>query len=208
MSKNKILNVVANQAASCIACDLSNTRTNSVFGRGNIDSDLVLLGEAPGYWEDQEGRPFVGRSGKLLDEMADEAGLNDYYICNICKCRPPDNRKPTSDEMDACKTFLIRQLDIIRPRVIVALGATAMEGLLGPGPGVGARRGKWHRWCGIPGSGVLVRVSYHPAFILRSPSKRNDVMKDLKSVKEFLYSEGQIDAKFNKTNSKKIQLLR
>jgi uracil-DNA glycosylase len=136
--KLQLLEEIAKEVKTCTTCVLHAGRNNTVFARGNPDSPICFIGEAPGRDEDIQGKPFVGRAGKLLDNMIRAMKLDpeDVYICNICKCRPPNNRKPELAEMDACKPFLVRQLDVVRHKVIVALGATATEGLLGPGIGI------------------------------------------------------------------------
>jgi len=179
MTKSELLDSVANGVSQCEGCDLCKSRINPVMHRGNPNAELVFCGEAPGYWEDVNGEPFVGRSGKLLDSMIEAMGYgcDDVYICNICKCRPPNNRKPTPQEMDTCKPFLIKQLDIVKPKAIVALGATAMEGLLGRGEGITKRRGKWDKYNDIP-----TMATFHPACCLRNPASKQDVWKDLREV--------------------------
>jgi DNA polymerase len=181
--KTKLLNVVAKSAAECTSCELHKSRNNSVFSRGSVDSRVAFLGEAPGAHEDEQGLPFVGRSGKLLNNMIATTGLDPdkVYVCNICKCRPPDNRKPTQGEMNSCSEFLKYQLTIVAPKVIVALGSTAVEGLLGPGPGITKRRGKWEEW-----NNIQVMPTFHPSYCLRNPSKKQDVWEDLQKVVEAL----------------------
>lgn len=172
------LAVIAEEAARCTRCGLHETRTKSVFARGNPESPLVFVGEGPGYHEDQEGLPFVGAAGQLLDRMIAAMGFgrDEVYICNVVKCRPPDNRTPKAEEAKACETFLVPQLEIVAPKVIVALGRTAAEnlGCLEPGR---AWRGTWRAWRGIP-----VMPTYHPAFLLRSPEMKKPVWEDLQHV--------------------------
>lgn len=172
------LRVLADEAATCTACRLHEGRTKSVFARGNPAADLVFVGEGPGYNEDVQGSPFVGDAGALLDKMIAAMGYaNDaVYICNVVKCRPPENRTPTPDEALACSTFLVPQLELVRPRVIVALGRTATDGL-GLVPKTGPWRGTWAKWRGIP-----VMPTYHPAFLLRSPDQKRVVWQDLQLV--------------------------
>jgi uracil-DNA glycosylase family 4 len=186
MSKLELLKVIADEAAACTQCDLHKSREKSVFQRGDVNSKIVFVGEAPGAEENQQGLPFVGRAGKLLDAMIVAMGYTreDVYVCNICKCRPPDNRKPSPEEMKTCSPFLVRQLDIVSPRVIVALGATAMEALLGPGEGVTKRRGKWAEW-----NKTKVMVTFHPSYLLRNPSAKEIVKLDLQEVLRFLKEE-------------------
>lgn len=183
MLKKIDLNIIYKKSVSCSNCGLCAGRTNLVFSRGNYNSNLVVVGEGPGYYEDQSGEPFVGKSGRLLDNMIKAMGYKkgDVYICNIVKCRPPDNRKPTRSEMDACLPFLEKQLDIVKPDAIVTLGATATEGLLGAGPGITKRRGKWGNYKEIP-----VMPTYHPSYCLRKPEMKHDVWKDLQEVMRHL----------------------
>lgn len=183
MTKLSLLNEIAVEVVKCTACSLHNTRTQTVFARGNPDSPLVFIGEAPGFNEDQQGLPFVGRAGMLLDNMikAMKFDPKDVYICNINKCRPPNNRKPTEEEMNSCIPFLTRQLDIIKPKVIVTLGGTAAEGLLGFGVGITRRRGKWNVYNKIP-----VMPTFHPSYCLRNPESKKEVWEDLQKVMKFL----------------------
>jgi len=181
--KKDLLKVIVDKVNACTNCDLHQSRNNTVFSRGSVDSKVVLLGEAPGFHEDQQGKPFVGRSGKLLDNMVKAMGLEpeEVYVCNICKCRPPDNRKPTSTEMNSCSEYLKYQLTIVAPEVIVALGSTAVEGLLGPGPGITKRRGIWAEW-----NNIKVMPTFHPSYCLRNPNKKQEVWEDLQKVMEVL----------------------
>lgn len=185
LMSNKIesLKILADQATACNACELHKSRNKSVFSRGDVNAKIVFVGEAPGQDESEQGVPFVGRSGKLLDAMIIAMGLqrDEVYICNICKCRPPDNRKPSSEEMSACKPFLVQQLDFVAPKVIIALGATAVEGLLGSGEGITKRRGKWGLY-----NGIKVMPTFHPAYLLRNPSAKEIVKLDLQEVLKYL----------------------
>lgn len=166
----------------CTRCRLSERRTQIVFGDGNPDADLMFVGEGPGEQEDLRGLPFVGRAGELLTSMI-EKGLGisrrEVYICNIVKCRPPDNRTPLSDEVAACRPFLDGQIDAVRPRVIVALGKPATSLLLGRDVAITKLRGTWHEYRGIP-----VMPTFHPAFVLRqyTPENRRLVWEDLKAA--------------------------
>lgn len=152
-------------AWQCARCPLCQTRTHVVFGQGSVDTDLVFVGEAPGRDEDEQGIPFVGRAGQLLTKMI-EGGLKrpreSVYICNILKCRPPDNRNPQQDEMVLCMPYLRQQLAIIRPKVICALGRVAATALTGLSESMGRLRGRWHEYEGIP-----LMPTYHPAYLLR-----------------------------------------
>jgi len=176
------LQVLADQAAECTRCDLSRGRTKSVFARGTSDTDLVFVGEGPGFHEDEQGVPFVGRAGQLLDRMVAAMGYDrdGVYICNVVKCRPPDNRTPLPTEAAACAHFLVPQLDLVRPKAIVALGRCAAENL-NVVPPAGRWRGIWGDWRGIP-----VMPTYHPAFLLRSPQFKKPVWEDLQEVLKLL----------------------
>lgn len=174
------LKVIADEVAPCTKCRLHETRTQTVFARGNGSSGLCFVGEGPGADEDAQGFPFVGKAGQLLDRMIEAMGLSrdDVYVANIVKCRPPDNRKPETDEMAACVGYLERQLEIIEPEVIVALGATAVQGLLGTTEGITRMRGKWKLYKGR----IAVMPTFHPAYLLRTPTAKRDVWNDLQTV--------------------------
>lgn len=158
----------------CTACRLHETRTNTAFERGNRAADLMFIGEGPGATEDEEGVPFVGASGKLLDRMIESIMFvrDDVYVCNVVKCRPPNNRVPRVDEVRACRGYLEQQIDIVRPKVIVTLGATAMKVLLGISDKIVERRGQWHEY-----RGIHVMPTYHPAYLLREKKERPGDMK-------------------------------
>lgn len=179
------LQVLIDEAATCTRCELHRGRTKSVFARGSPDTDLVFVGEGPGYHEDQQGLPFVGRAGQLLDRMIAAMGYDrdGVYICNVVKCRPPDNRTPLPTEAQACSHFLIPQLELVRPKAIVALGRCAAENLQVVPP-AGRWRGVWGEWRGIP-----VMPTYHPAFLLRSPQFKKPVWEDLQAVLKVLNRE-------------------
>lgn len=172
------LDELAKEAAQCRACDLYQGRGQSVFARGTADAELVFVGEGPGRDEDQQGIPFVGQAGQLLDRMiaAMHFGRDEVYICNVVKCRPPENRTPVDDEVNACERFLVAQLELVAPKVIVALGKSAAQAL-----GISIEstqwRGKWHQWHAIP-----IIATYHPAFLLRSPQHKRVVWEDLQEV--------------------------
>jgi uracil-DNA glycosylase family 4 len=174
------LDAIREDLGDCQRCKLCKGRKTIVFGSGNPHAELVFVGEGPGADEDAQGLPFVGRAGQLLTEMI-EKGMKiprpDVYICNIIKCRPPENRKPEKDEVAACRQFVERQIDAIRPRVICALGATAAETMLETKESMGRLRGRWFEFRGIP----LV-VTYHPAFLLRDPTRKRDTWEDLKLI--------------------------
>ena len=179
------LKVLADEAATCERCELHRGRTKSVFARGTPNTDLVFVGEGPGYHEDQQGEPFVGRAGQLLDRMIAAMGYDrdGVYICNVVKCRPPENRTPLPTEAQACSHFLIPQLELVRPKAIVALGRCAAENLRCVPP-AGRWRGIWGEWRGIP-----VMPTYHPAFLLRSPQFKKPVWEDLQEVLKVLNRE-------------------
>ena len=174
------LEVLAAEAASCSRCGLHAERKQAVFARGTGSSGLCFVGEGPGADEDEEGFPFVGKAGQLLDKMIEAMGFgrDEVYVCNIVKCRPPKNRKPEPDEMAACLPYLAEQLELIDPKVIVALGATAVEGLLGVGGGITRLRGNWRLYKGK----VAVMPTFHPAYLLRTPEAKRDVWQDLQEV--------------------------
>jgi DNA polymerase len=173
------LTVLANEAASCTACRLHEGRTKSVFARGSASAVVAFVGEGPGYHEDQSGKPFVGPAGQLLDKMIAAMGLgpDEIYVCNVVKCRPPENRTPEPEEAVACSRFLQAQLELVRPRVIVALGRSASEGLGCSEPGARGWRGTWSTWNGVP-----VMSTFHPAYLLRSPEQKRPVWNDLQAV--------------------------
>lgn len=162
---------------ACTACGLRKTCTQTVFGIGDETADWLLVGEAPGADEDARGEPFVGQAGKLLDNMLAAIGLRrgeDVYIANAVKCRPPENRTPTPEETAICRPYLERQIELVRPRLIVALGRPAAQTLLQEDVKIGAARGKLHDYRGIP-----LIVSYHPAYLLRTPQDKARAWEDL-----------------------------
>ena len=163
----------------CTRCKLHKGRNKLVFGDGNPKAQLVFVGEGPGADEDMQGLPFVGRAGKLLTQMIEAMGLkrSDVYICNVVKCRPPDNRTPEPDEVAACSPYLLRQVDVINPKVIVCLGAVAAKTLLNTTRGITSFRGEWLEW-----RGRKLMATYHPAYLLRNPPAKADVWKDLQKV--------------------------
>jgi len=163
----------------CTRCKLHKGRNKIVFGDGNPKAQLVFVGEGPGADEDMQGLPFVGRAGKLLTQMIEAMGLqrSDVYICNVVKCRPPENRAPEPDEVAACSPFLMRQIDSIHPKVIVCLGATAAKTILNTTRGISQFRGEWLEW-----RGHKLMATYHPAYLLRNPPAKADVWKDLQKV--------------------------
>lgn len=176
------LSVLADAVAGCTKCELHKTRTQTVFFRGSPDAELCFVGEGPGADEDAQGEPFVGKAGQLLDKMIAGMGMSrdEVYVANIVKCRPPGNRTPEPIEMATCMPYLTEQLDLVRPKVIVALGATALRGLLGPGDGITKARGTWKLYRGI----IPVMPTFHPAYVLRQPTQevKGHVWSDLKLV--------------------------
>lgn len=174
------LAVLAETVAGCRKCGLHAGRQQTVFARGTGTSGLCFVGEGPGADEDAEGLPFVGVAGQLLDRMIAAMGFSqdEVYVCNIVKCRPPKNRKPEPDEMAACIPFLHEQLELVAPQVIVALGATAVQGLLGTTSGIVRLRGNWRLYRGR----IAVMPTFHPAYLLRTPSAKRDVWQDLRAV--------------------------
>lgn len=167
------------RVAGCDACELHRTRTRTVFGSGSREADLMLIGEAPGADEDRKGEPFVGRAGQLLTAMLGAIGLTreQVYIANILKCRPPGNRDPRAAEVVKCHVYLQRQVALVRPKVILAVGAVAARNLLQRDEPVGRLRGQAHQYRGTP----LV-VTYHPAYLLRSPEQKAKVWMDLQKA--------------------------
>ncbi|HSH96236.1 MAG TPA: uracil-DNA glycosylase [Roseimicrobium sp.] len=188
--KAKAMEELRSRALVCVKCpNLASSRTQVVFGVGNIDTELMFIGEAPGADEDEQGEPFVGKAGQLLTKIIQAMGFerNSIYIANILKCRPDTpgqtsgNRKPTPEEMKTCMPYLHSQIDLIRPKAMVALGATAVEGLFGKTVGITKLRGNWQEFRGIP-----VMPTYHPAYLLRNQlmSEKRKVWEDMLKVLE------------------------
>jgi uracil-DNA glycosylase len=183
---------ISEDIGDCKRCRLHEGRNRIVFGSGNEQARLVFVGEGPGADEDAQGLPFVGRAGQLLTQMiegtAQKEGIplkrQDVYICNVVKCRPPENRTPQPDEMEICGQFLFRQLQTIRPKAICALGSTAAKAILGTKDGVTRLRGKWLQWRDIP-----VIVTYHPSYLLRpyNQNAKKEAWEDLKKVLHYVY---------------------
>jgi DNA polymerase len=166
-------------ATACTKCRLAGTRTQVVYGVGNPNADLMFIGEAPGRDEDIQGKPFVGRAGTLLTDIIKAMKLtrDDVYIANVIKCRPPENRNPEPDEIDACRPFIRRQIEIIKPKVIVTLGKFALQSLMEKSFAITSARGKWLEY-----NGVKVMPTYHPAYLLRTPAAKKEVWQDMKLV--------------------------
>ncbi len=172
------------QAHDCHLCLLSKSRTNVVFGEGDLNADLMFIGEAPGATEDRLGKPFVGRSGELLTKMIEnvlQLKREEVYITNIVKCRPTDNRVPSTTEAHTCQPFLLKQIELIRPKIIVALGGTAYYYLSGDDTPISKVRGTLHKQ-----NDYTLIPTYHPSYLLRNPSAKKDVFEDLKMIKELL----------------------
>jgi DNA polymerase len=173
------LSVIREDLGECTRCKLHKTRNKIVFGDGSGKAKLVFVGEGPGADEDRQGLPFVGRAGKLLTQMIEAMGLqrSEVYICNVVKCRPPENRQPEKDEVAACSPFLFRQLDVLQPKAIVCLGSTAAQTLLQTNRGISQFRGEW-----LDFRGHKMMATYHPAYLLRNPAAKGEVWKDLQKV--------------------------
>jgi len=174
------LRSLAEEVSSCVSCRLCKSRTQTVFSDGSPDAKIMFVGEAPGADEDAQGVPFVGRAGQLLTRMIEDGmGLprRSVYIANVLKCRPPDNRNPEPDEIASCRHFLEKQIELVRPAVLVALGKFAAQFLLGTDEGIMRLRGKWGSWRGIP-----VMPTFHPSFLLRQPASKKDAWEDLLKV--------------------------
>jgi DNA polymerase len=168
------------QVSTCMKCTLGGTRTNFVFGVGNPNATLMLIGEAPGADEDAQGEPFVGRAGQLLNKILEAIRFKreDVYICNILKCRPPGNRKPLPEEAELCLPYLRKQVALVQPRVILCLGLTAAENLLGTRESLGQLRGRILAYEGIP-----LMVTYHPAALLRNPNWKRPTWEDVQALR-------------------------
>ena len=181
--KIEALSKLEEQVRKCTQCDLCKNRTNVVFGVGNPDADLMFVGEAPGYYEDKQGEPFVGKAGQLLTKIIESIGMKrgDVYIANILKCRPPDNRNPNANEIVMCSPHLIRQIEIMRPKIICALGTFAAQTLLDTKETIGRLRGEFFEY-----QSTKFLATYHPAYLLRNPSDKKKVWDDIKKVRDFL----------------------
>ena len=167
------------EVLQCRACPLHRTRRNPVLGEGNPRAILVFVGEAPGAEEDQQGRPFVGKAGELLTRIIKAMGLEreEVYITNVLKCRPPNNRNPRPEEIRACLPFLLRQMEIIKPKLICTLGTFAAQTLLGTQERITSLRGRFHQW-----RGIKVMPTFHPAFLLRNPAYKRLAWEDVKKI--------------------------
>jgi DNA polymerase len=181
--KPSALKLIREDIGDCTRCRLHKGRTNLVFGVGNVNADLMFVGEGPGADEDAQGEPFVGRAGQLLNNMISAMGIKreDVYIANVVKCRPPSNRTPEKDECDTCSPFLMRQIDVIKPKVIVALGAVAAKNLLAVNDSMSNLRGRWYDF-----RDSKLLVTYHPAYLLRDPRQKKEAWKDLQMAMKYL----------------------
>ncbi|MCF6159354.1 MAG: uracil-DNA glycosylase [wastewater metagenome] len=182
-TRTRQLEELRQEMLTCHKCPLNESRTNLVFGTGDPAADLMFVGEAPGRDEDLQGEPFVGRAGQLLNKIIEAIGMkrNDVYIANVLKCRPPGNRNPQPEEIALCMPYLIKQIEIIKPKVLCALGTFAAQTLLDTKASVGTLRGKFHDYKGIP-----MMVTYHPAYLLRNPNDKARVWEDMKKVRDLL----------------------
>lgn len=177
--KKQALAELEKEFKACVLCDLSRTRTQVVFGSGNPEATLLFVGEAPGFDEDRQGKPFVGAAGQLLTKIIEamKLGRTDVYIANCLKCRPPNNRSPLPSEIATCKPILTRQIEIIRPRVICALGKFAAQTLLATQEPISRLRGRFVDW-----NGIKVMPTFHPAYLLRNPGDKKLVWDDMKLI--------------------------
>lgn len=177
------LTALAEEVASCIRCPLHKTRSKTVFSRGNANAKLMIIGEAPGFYEDKQGLPFVGKAGSLLNQMLQSIGMGeeDVYIANVLKCRPPDNRDPAVEEIIQCSSYLAQQIDFIKPGLILALGRFAGQFLANESLPLNRLRHQVRNYKSTP-----FMVSYHPAYLLRNPSDKKKAYVDLRDVKKFL----------------------
>ncbi len=184
LSLPNTLESLQKQAENCHLCELSKSRQKVVFGEGNPHADLLFIGEAPGATEDSNGKPFVGRSGNLLTKMIENVlhvSRSDVYICNIVKCRPSNNQLPTATQAHTCQPYLLKQIELIKPKLIVTLGGTAYHFLTGDETDISKIRGTVHKQ-----NNYTLIPTYHPSYLLRNPSAKKDVFEDLKKVKALM----------------------
>lgn len=191
------LDTLHERICTCMKCPLGKTRTKFVFGVGNPNADIMLIGEAPGADEDRQGEPFVGRAGQLLNKILEAVGLKreEVYICNILKCRPPGNRDPQPLEVEQCEPYLHKQIELVKPRVILALGRIAGQTLLRTGDPLGSLRSQIHNYLGIP-----MIIVYHPAALLRNPNFKKTMWEDMKAFRNYY------DDLLNHKNSKTLRM--
>lgn len=183
LREDETLDQIRENLGECTRCRLATTRKTIVFGQGNLHAELVFVGEGPGADEDEQGLPFVGRAGKLLNRMIEFAGMKreEVYICNIVKCRPPGNRVPEKDEIEACSPFLFRQIATIKPRLVCCLGAPAVRTLLGIKEGITKIRGNFYDF-----AGTKALATVHPAYILRNPREEKILREDFEKIRDYL----------------------
>jgi uracil-DNA glycosylase len=184
LEKTGDLKMLRDFIGACTRCKLAPLRTNLVFGVGNPDAELMFVGEAPGADEDLQGEPFVGRAGQLLTDIIEHGmgiARGEVYICNVIKCRPPENRNPEPDEVNTCEPFLFRQIDLVRPKAIVGLGTFAVQALLKVKTPISKLRGKWHEV-----RGIKMMPTFHPAYLLRNPADKRLVWADIQEVMKLL----------------------
>lgn len=194
MDKTEKIQLLADKVVHCKQCDLYKTRTHSVVGEGSLDADLFFIGEAPGFNEDKQGRPFVGRAGAILDELLASIDLkrSDIYIANILKCRPPKNRNPTESEIRECTPFLERQLDLINPEVIIPMGSFSTEYIFDKFDLKFTKISELHGKVFTKNTlynTVHILPMYHPAVATYNPNKKNELLEDIKQVKPFILSQ-------------------
>lgn len=188
LSKEEIWQSLRQRVAICQQCDLHRGRTQTVFGIGNVNADWLVIGEAPGAEEDKQGEPFVGPAGKLLNNMLLAIGLQraQIFIANILKCRPPNNRDPKPQEIDLCMSYLSQQIDLIRPKIILALGRVAAQSLIHTDSPINKMRGKHYQYAD---QGIPIVVTYHPAYLLRAPLAKKKVWQDMQFAMHIYQAE-------------------
>jgi DNA polymerase len=177
------------EVENCNKCQLGKLRTNAVFGEGNRNTDLMFIGEGPGFDEDRTGLPFVGKAGELLTKIINAIGLSrdDVFIANIIKCRPPGNRDPLPEEIESCRPFIDKQIELIKPKVICTLGRYSTQTLLNTTQGITKIRGQFANF-----NGIKVMPTYHPAYLLRNPSAKKDVWQDVQAIRDYLKENSNI----------------
>lgn len=188
LGSSKKLDAIQAEVAACRKCALCDGRTQTVFADGSPTADVMFIGEGPGADEDAQGVPFVGKAGQLLTKIIEAMGFDratETYICNVVKCRPPENRNPEPDEVAACLPYLRAQIGLVDPRVIVVLGSVALKALFGDGAGITAMRGTFRDWMDIP-----VMPTFHPAYLLRNPGAKKDVWADVQQVRDLIRGSG------------------
>ncbi len=184
--KRELFHQLQQEVARCQRCSLCLTRKTPVLGEGDVNAQLMFIGEAPGYWEDVKGRPFVGKAGQKLTDIIRAMGLSrqEVYITNIVKCRPPNNRDPKTEEIESCRNYLLQQINIIEPKVICALGTFSAQSLLNSSLPISQLRGKFWDY-----HGIKLMATFHPAFLLRNPYKKGETWEDMKKIKAYLQQE-------------------